>query len=225
MSSEVGGAASSAGTQLFGARTLFHLHTDWTDGDLTFEQYFDFAAAHRVDRLVFLEHIRRNPTYDPAEFERQVIAWRDRTGIPAFVGFEAKVLAGGALDISDDALSRAAVVGIAEHGKELDFDQFRDSFRRILATYPARHSSVRFVWVHPGLLLHRLGALERHRADHVELLHEAVGAGVRIERNLRYDLVSLERFAEASSMQPVLGADAHTHADLARWLQAVEGSP
>lgn len=206
----------------FGPRTLFHLHTDWTDGHLTFDDYFAFAAAHRVGALVFLEHIRTAPTYDPADFARQVLERRDRTGIRAFVGFEAKVLAGGALDIDDRVLEGAAAIGIAEHGRELAFEQFVSSFRRILDAYPARFPQVRFVWVHPGLLLRRLGQLERHLDDYRRLLHEAVDAGVAVERNLRYDLVPPAVLAEEPEIVPVLGADAHADSDLERWLRAVD---
>jgi hypothetical protein len=56
----------------------------------------------------------------------------------ATVGFDAKILVEGELDISHEAIGLAEVVGIAEHGKELPFNQFRDSFRDILRHYPTR---------------------------------------------------------------------------------------
>jgi hypothetical protein len=48
----------------FTGRYLFHLHTTYTDGKVAVPQYFDLAQRTRLDRLIFLEHIRAQPGYD-----------------------------------------------------------------------------------------------------------------------------------------------------------------
>ena len=85
----------------FQGRYLFHLHTTSTDGELTVRQYFEYASQQRIQRLIFLEHIRRNPQYDVEAFVGEVKENSQRCRIPAVVGFEAKLLPDGRLDILD----------------------------------------------------------------------------------------------------------------------------
>jgi histidinol phosphatase-like PHP family hydrolase len=198
------------------------LHTDLTDGQITFADYFRFAVEQHVDHLVFLEHIRRAPSYDPNAFAQQVRDHSIRSNIRATVGFEAKILSGGELDVSDDAIRIARVIGIAEHGKALTVDAFIESLRVILKNYPSRYPDVQFVWVHPGLMLQRLGVLNEHRSVYQELLREAGKFGVLVEKNLRYGLLSQETIDALPEIDPLLGADAHNLHDLERWLKIID---
>lgn len=195
----------------FVGRYLFHLHTTYTDGSLSVQEYFAFAQEHRLDRLIFLEHIRVAPRYAVDRFVAEVREGAAAFGISTLVGFEAKVLPGGALDISDEHARLAEVIGIAEHGFPADLDLWRSSvaqaLERAAAAYPEKH----LVWVHPGLWLKRHGLLEAHEAEYRELLGTAESLGIRIEWNRRYGLVPPH--LQTTLGGPVIGADAHRLAD------------
>jgi histidinol phosphatase-like PHP family hydrolase len=193
--------------------TLFHLHTTLTDGKLTCADYFSFATENAVTLLVFLEHVRRDPTYSVADFAQEIARHSAEHGVPAALGLEAKILKDGHLDVTDEAIELARVIGIAEHGKELSCDERRRSFSDIVKTYPRRFPATLFVWVHPGLSWHRDNTLDLRMDDYEQMLHEAQDCGVLIERNLRYDLVS-EALAPSGH---IIGADAHNRGDLERW--------
>src|SRR6266536_2153733 len=100
----------------FAGLALFHFHTRFTDGLSSIDDYFKFAQGNRVEQLVFLEHIRRNPRYSLVDFLTQIRECERVYEIPGFVGFEAKLLPEGTLDASDEHLALAEVIGIAEHG-------------------------------------------------------------------------------------------------------------
>ena len=101
---------------LFRGRVLFHCHTHYTDGQPSVADYLRWASERGVERVIFLEHIRREPSYDVAAFVEEIHAESERWGVPAVAGFEAKVLPGGALDIAAEHAALAEVIGIAEHG-------------------------------------------------------------------------------------------------------------
>ncbi len=197
---------------LFRGRVLFHCHTDLTDGRPTVEDYVRHAAEHGLDRVVFLEHIRRAPSYDVPAFAADVRAWGERLGVPTAVGFEAKVLPGGGLDIDDAHLALADVVGIAEHGFPDDADVWEASLRRAFAEH-GRGGRVA-VWVHPGLWLKKTRRLESHRAVYLDLLAAAQDAGVFVEQNARYGLIADDFAARVRADRFVRGVDAHRLADV-----------
>ena len=196
---------------------FFHFHTSFTDGRLTVSDYFDFATRNGIDSLVFLEHIRMVPTYDPIAFTRIVRGLAETTGVQTYVGFEAKLLPGGGLDIGEEILKLADVIGIAEHGFPDDRQLLESSFCRTLDQLVARTADKTFVWVHPGLWLKKKGIDPRQDATFGAMLRGAQSYGVRIERNLRYGLVSEECLNEIGPDLVVMGADAHVAGDLEAW--------
>ncbi|MDF2626482.1 MAG: hypothetical protein K0R39_313 [Symbiobacteriaceae bacterium] len=190
----------------FTGRYLFHVHTPYTDGQVPVRAYFDLAVRAGLDRLIFLEHIRAAPRYDVTQFVAEVRGCAAACGVEALVGFEAKVLPGGALDISEEHLALAEVLGIAEHGFPADFDLWRASIRRAL---DASYGSRPVVWVHPGLWLKKHGLLEAREQEYLALLALAQGAGVKVEMNRRYGLVPGHLAGEVAPEALVRGADAH----------------
>lgn len=199
-------------SDLFRGRVLFHCHTHHTDGQPTVEDYVRYAAEHDLDRVIFLEHIRRAPSYDVAAFASEVRASGERYGVPVTLGFEAKVLPGGGLDITNDDLALAEVIGIAEHGFPDDVDLWEQSLR--VAFDRAGTLSIPAVWVHPGLRLRKWHRLDAERSRYEALLEAAQEAGLLIERNARYRLVPDEALPLVRQNHLVQGIDAHRLADL-----------
>src|SRR5664280_1685380 len=94
----------------------YHLHTTHTHGRSTVREYLELASELGIEQVVFLEHVRRSPSYGTREFAQEVSAEAALVGLGAFVGFEAKILSGGRLDIEERLLESADTIGIAEHG-------------------------------------------------------------------------------------------------------------
>jgi putative hydrolase len=207
-------------SDLFSGRYLFHFHTRLTDGHLSIVDYFRFAAQARVDRLIFLEHIRREPTYDVPQFARSVRGLSASLGIPAAIGFEAKLLPDGSLDIDDAHLALADVIGIAEHRFPPDLSALENALAQCVNHYRRLAPSVPLVWVHPGLTFRKLGFEPREHSAYAALLSWAGEVHLPVEQNLRYGLVSEQLIRDFALPSVVLGADAHTSDDLTNWYLA-----
>ncbi len=198
---------------LFLGRVLFHCHTSHTDGQPTVEEYVRYAREHEIERVVFLEHIRRAPSYDVPAFVDEVRASGERHGVSVAVGFEAKVLPGGDLDITDEHLALADVIGIAEHGFPDDAALWEASLRQAFEAHGG-HAERVAVWVHPGLWLKKTRRLDVLRGAYADLLDAAQRAGVLIEQNARYRLLAENDLAFVRPQNLVRGADAHRLADV-----------
>lgn len=209
----------------FVGRYLFHLHTTYTDGQLRVPDYFAFAQQERIDRLIFLEHIRAQPSYDLERFVTEVQEGAAASGIPAHLGFEAKLLPGGALDISEQHAERAEVIGIAEHGFPADLDLWRTSLRTALEEASVRYPGKQVVWVHPGLWLKKHRLIEQQDPAYRELLEIAQTLGIKVEWNLRYHLVPSYLRSSIRSERLVIGADAHRPSDLAMVMRVLPKAP
>ena len=193
------------------------MHTPHTDGQLTAAEYVEFAENAGADTVVFLEHIRREPRYDVERFSAEVRLAGSRGSVQTVLGFEAKLLPDGTLDISDQHLGTAAVIGIAEHKFPDDPGLLHDAFLKVVASYPRRWPKIDFVWVHPGLwYVKRRLAAERDPL-YLKMLQAARDAGILIERSLRWGVLDPALAETLPSESLVIGADAHTRPDLERW--------
>jgi len=203
---------------IFQGRYLFHVHTWATDGKLNVDDYFRFARDRGIDRIIFLEHIRRVPTYDVDAYVTAVKAGSHEFGVSALAGFETKILPDGSLDIDEKHANAAEALGIAEHSFAGDSDQLAGALTACFLRYDRLRAVRGLVWVHPGLYFKKHGLLEKERSRYRDLLNQAVQAGVPPERNMRYDLVSQPVFAELDPACRVVGADAHSADDLERYV-------
>lgn len=197
----------------FTGRYLFHLHTTYTDGKASVQQYFAMARRMQVERLIFLEHIRAQPGYDVRQFTAEVADCAAAYGVPALVGFEAKLLPGGGLDISGEHAAQAEVLGLAEHGFPGDYVLWHTSISKALELCASRYSDKPVVWVHPGLWLKRNGLLAAHEGEYRALIAGALAAGIKVEWNLRYGLLPRHLHDAVPADELVCGVDAHSLAD------------
>jgi histidinol phosphatase-like PHP family hydrolase len=204
-------------SNIFQGRYLFHFHTSLTDGRLSVKDYFEFAVRDGADSLIFLEHIRRKPTYDVDGLLAETKQLARASGIRTFFGFEAKLLPRGRLDIDDQSLEKADLIGIAEHGFPDNHDLLKSSFLRVLERYAQRIPDKTFVWVHPGLWFQKRGIDPVENAFYWDMLRNAQDSGVMIERNLRHRLIHEKALPRISRDSIVVGVDAHTLQDLEAW--------
>jgi len=204
--------ASAPLSDLFSGSYLFHLHTNYTDGKASVEDYFSVAKRLKVSKLIFLEHIRKDPLYDVDAFVREVRVMSEREEVEAAVGFEAKILSSGELDIDSEHLALADVIGIAEHGFPNDEVLFLEAWQAVIAQM--RTVSIPKVWVHPGLFFRKNRLLKECWELYFEMLQQVREEGIFIEYNHRYQLLPKE-LIEEDSLQPIIfGVDAHRLEDL-----------
>lgn len=210
-------------SEIFRGRYLFHFHTHATDGRPSIADYFDQACAHRLDRLIFLEHIRRCPTYDVLAYRQEVAACARTRGVSAFLGFEAKLLPDGELDIASEHAACADVLGLAEHGFPPDLGLLRSAFVTATANYRERYPDKELVWVHPGTWFKKHRCLDERQADYLEMVAAAEGLGLRIEHNFRHGLIPRGLIEAVAPPNLVFGADAHRLEDVHATLAMLDG--
>lgn len=198
--------------------TLFHMHTTYTDGASTLREYFDYASARGIRKLIFLEHIRKRPTYDVRSFVRRIKIYSEAYNVLGIVGFEAKILPDGELDILDGHIDVADFVGIAEHSFKGGGKELLKSFRKVCDSYPQKYPTTQFVWVHPGLWFKKNDRISS--IHYFEMLDLAAGATLKVEMNMRYLLPQPKDIARFPSLKQkiLLGLDAHSVDDIDRLL-------
>ena len=209
-------------SEVFRGRYLFHFHTAATDGRPSVADYFRHAEARGFERLVFLEHIRRRPGYDVPAYRREVEACARASGLAAFVGFEAKLLPDGELDIAPEHAALADVIGVAEHGFPPDLGVLRAAFATAATAYRGRYPDKEIVWVHPGAWFKKQGRLEECRDVYLAMIAEAQRLGLRVERNLRHGLIPRGLVGAVAPDRLTLGVDAHDLDDIDRALGSLE---
>jgi len=94
----------------------YHIHTKITDGKTDPAEIIMAAKYLNVETIAFTEHISKNPTYDWFAFRKDIINLK-KDGIKVLVGVEAKVLAEGELNVSNEILEAADIVLGACHGR------------------------------------------------------------------------------------------------------------
>jgi len=193
---------------------LFHLHTHYTDGLPSVRDYFAFAKSQGIAKVIFLEHIRKDPKFDVGKFVDDIRQCSDLFEIEGVVGFEAKILPGGELDIRDEHISLAEFIGIAEHHFPLDESHLVDAFGHILDKYLPRWNEKKFVWVHPGLWFQRQGTLDSEAYE--DMFQLALQSRVALECNFRYSLPNKVGHNWPSE-KVIAGLDAHSLEDVRRF--------
>ena len=188
---------------------IFHIHTDYTDGISSINDYFEYASHNNINVIIFTEHVRRNLKYDFDTFIEDI---RDKNRrfakVRTFIGCEAKLLLGGTLDIPINILSRIDIICFACHSFPQDVELYRSSFKKLFVNEEWK-DFVR-IWVHPGRFLKKLNILDKNLEILQELVNVAFSEDVILEKNLKEDLPPLEILENMPSDNIILGYDAHS---------------
>ncbi len=140
------------------SKYLFHLHTNFTDGSLSVEDYFIFARKQGYNLLLFLEHVKKRVSYDTKEYAQQIKKFSEQYRIDARVGFETKLNADGSLDINAEDYKSADVLGVAVHKFSDDIYLLMKAFAAAILRY--KDDDKLFVWIHPGMWFVQRNLLE-----------------------------------------------------------------
>jgi len=187
---------------------IFHVHTDYSDGHSSVEDYFRFASRNGFELLIFTEHVRKRPDYDLEMFCREI----ERTArlfpsVSALKGVEAKILPGGDLDIPEEALGLLDIVCFGFHSFPAERKLYDASFRSVVSD--ERWKKLVRVWVHPCSFLKRQGRLEEDGLLS-GLAETALREGVFIEVNKKHRLPPQWLVPQIPEEFLVEGYDAHS---------------
>lgn len=189
---------------------LFHLHTDYTDGLNSVEDYFNYASKYNFDVIIFTEHVRKNIKYDFEKFLLSIqkchIAFSQ---VEPIIGVEAKILPDGTLDIPETILSKIKLICIACHSFPSEIELYRNVLENVFSD--GKWKKYHRVWVHPGRFLRKNNLLEHEHGETVlrQLVDYAVNEGVLIEVNQKDKLPPPSALEGVSSHNLIIGHDAH----------------
>ncbi|NPA77118.1 MAG: hypothetical protein GXN93_05200 [Candidatus Diapherotrites archaeon] len=198
------------------SKIFFHVHTSYTDGELSVGEYFDIAKKYHIQQIIFLEHIRHKPSYNVNMFINEILQAEEIYGIQGVVGFEAKILPSGELDIAPEHIEHASYIGIAEHAFPNDAELLLHAFQNVIKSYPSKYPNVRFVWVHPGLWFKK--RFVYYHPVLTEMYKAIVQVDALIERNFKYQLPSNKAIDIVGGSKIIEGIDAHTRMDIEKYV-------
>ena len=192
---------------------LFHLHTNYTDGLNSIEDYFRYASKNKFETIVFTEHVRKKISYNFDDYLSEIRRIETKfENVNTIVGVESKIFPDGSIDIPDSILPMIDLLCFACHSFPDDITLYEEAFKEVFVD--AKWKSFIRVWVHPGRYLQRIG-LTKHNTDIFHgLLNTAVGEGVFIENNLKQVVLLRNIIESIPSESLVVGHDAHSVSEL-----------
>lgn len=184
---------------------IFHVHSNFTDGKSTIEEYCDIVERLRFKSLIITEHVNREIRYDFDKFMGIIEEQRLVRKIKILAGIETKVLEDGSLDMPEWIHSKIDVLAIAEHsfnGNVLDLKM------ALLNVFKKKYEKrIPRVWVHPGLkVLNKFNSSEIFK----DILKVAIENKIYIEKNFKYKLPPIWADEIIPKRLFVTGLDAHS---------------
>lgn len=163
---------------------LFHLHTNYSDGKASVDDYCSWAGKHGYKTLFFTEHVRKRMNYEFSLFLTDIERARNKfKKLAIWVGIEVNILPGGELDMPED-LSGIEVICFACHSFTKDTPALEQALKRVFSD--ERWKKFVRVWAHPSSVYRFIG--ERDKVSFLKnMIVFAQNKGVFIEHNKAYD--------------------------------------
>lgn len=194
---------------ILGKKYLSHVHTTYTDGINSVEDYCNWASDHNYDAVVFSEHVRKNLSYDFSRYIQDIDNVRQKfPSLEIWRGIEAKVLPDGLLDIPDDILHNIDVLFFACHAFSGDVEIYKKAFLKVFQDKKWKNHSR--VWAHPGLYFKNRDTVRDSGTILAELIETATAEDVFIENNLRYNALPRHLLSACDQSMIITGYDAHS---------------
>ena len=188
----------------------WHIHTNYTDGKNSVDEYCKRAVALGIPLIAFTEHVRKELTYNYQNLEAEIITARENyPNLIILTGCEAKVLEGGSLDVSEEVLKQSEIVLMAFHSFLASKDKYVEALKVALSDPGVD------IWAHPGLFLRNFGLTLKE--EEVVAIHEiASRENVLIERNDKYCLPCKDwvEIGKRKGVKFVHGGDVHSVKEL-----------
>ena len=201
---------------LLKGKYLFHLHTKYTDGLNSPDDYCSWASKNGYNAVVFTEHVRKQLLYDFHTFLSDIENTKSKfPDVDTWVGAETKILPEGQLDIPEDLLPETKIICFACHSFPQDCGLYEKSFKKLF-TEKKWKKHIR-VWVHPGYFLKKSEILDTKLDLLDELISSAVREGIFIEHNLKYALPTSAIIKNIPQTSLITGLDAHCVEDVVKF--------
>ncbi|KKG07103.1 histidinol phosphatase [Methanosarcina mazei] len=183
----------------------WHVHTCYTDGKNSIDEYCQKAVAIGLPLIAFTEHVRKNLDYDFHRFLNDIEIAKEKYDLIILSGCEAKVLPYGELDVSDDILKEIDYPIFAFHSFPKDTDLYFESLKKVLKN---KHVNA---WAHPGVFLIQNG-LELSEDQLIDIFHSMSKLNVLLEINIKYQVPSetWKYLSSKFSVKFVKGGDVHS---------------
>jgi DNA polymerase (family 10)/putative hydrolase len=188
----------------------WQLHTDYTDGKSTIEDYFSSATENNCNFLFFSEHVRKELSYNYLKFKEEVYRVGSRYKIDFAVGAEVKVLPDMSLDISNSTLDEIDLLSFSYHSKYFTTkEEYIESVLKVVS------SDIVDIWAHPTSYPNWVG-FDLNRED-FDLIFKTIKLhNVVYEFNKKYPLPSLIELqsVKAMNLTYAFSSDAHHESEL-----------
>ena len=195
----------------------WHVHTSYTDGENSVDEYCKKACELKFPLIAFTEHVRKNLDYDFDVLIEDVKRARETyRSLIILVGCETKVLdLEGNLDIDNNVIKKCEIVFGAFHSFPFsDKKDYIDAIKNML-----RKNQID-VWAHPTYLAQKRG-YNLFNEEIKDILNLCIENNVLIEYSLKYDLpkkIFLE-IGQKLGVNIVRGRDAHNIKQIERHYQ------
>jgi histidinol phosphatase-like PHP family hydrolase len=189
-------------------KALWHVHTNYTDGECSVEDIFRIARLKNIEFICFIEHIKSSPTYSVDLLRNHIKEHSIESGILTILAFEAKLLSQGEIDVPNEEIDSA--IFLAEHG-HISHD--KEEYISILLK--GLSNPIINGWVHPGLFAKRMGWLFSD-ADIVSLVSVLKQNQLLYEKSKRYTLPfgKLADSLDSEAIPFFTGLDVHHTRDI-----------
>lgn len=189
----------------------WHVHTNFTDGQNTIDEYCQTAQELGYPLIAFTEHVRRNLDYDFTEYISQIAEAKKRYDLTVLGGCEAKVIdCDGNLDATDEVIKLSEIVVGVFHS--FDFPGKNSYLKALKNMIQNRHVDV---WGHP-LAYAQKNHITLNISEIEEIVANCKKCQVLIENNVKYPESShrLQNLAMGAGCMFVRGLDAHSVSEL-----------
>lgn len=162
----------------------WHIHTSFTDGFNTIDEYCKTAINKNIPLIAFTEHVRKQLTYCFDDFLNAIDEAKSnyKSKLIILSGFEAKVLPTGKLDILEQYIKSVDYPTFAYHQFPNNFELYLKTLIQVIYEYPELET-----WLHPSLFLLK-NQINISISEIANLLHLMKQKNIAIEINSSYQL-------------------------------------
>lgn len=185
----------------------WHIHTNFTDGENTVDEYCQEAERAKIPLLAFTEHVRYNLSYKFDDLLNDIDKAKEKyKHLIILSGCEAKVLPGGKLDCKEEIIKKCDYVIFAFHSFPADLKLYFESLNFVINNYQVH------TWAHPGLFFKKLD-MQFFPDNFQEVFKTLKEKKINIEINYKYSLPSLKWLEQYKKTEGnnnfIFGGDIH----------------
>lgn len=182
----------------------WHVHTSYTDGYNSVDDYCKKAESLGIPLVAFTEHVRRKLNYDFTSLLNDIDKAKEDYDLIILSGCETKVLPDGLLDVDDDILKQVDYPIFAFHSFPKDLNLYIDSLSSVLENKYVNS------WAHPCQFLKKEG-FELSDNELEDIFFIMKKNDILLEINRKYSLPSKRWIDLAMNFKInfVCGSDVH----------------